>query len=48
MYKKTLDLDDIYVLRYNKNLKRGCSHEYEKRLHEKRLQLLAKELKKGI
>ena len=44
----TIDLDDIHVIHYNKNIKRGYkyNHEYEKRLHEKRLQLLKKELQK--
>ena len=49
MYKKTFNLDDIHVIHYNKNLKRGYqyNHEYEKRLHEKRLELLKKELLKN-
>ena len=47
-YKKTIDMDDIHVIHYNKNLRRGYEHNhaYEKKLHEKRLQLLKKELQK--
>ena len=50
MYKKTIDLDDIHVIHYNKNLKRGYEYNqvYEKRLHEKKMQLLKKELQQGI
>ena len=50
MYKKTVEMDDIHIIRYNKNIKRGYkyNYEYEKKLHEKKLQLLKNELLKNI
>ena len=49
-YKKTVDMDAIHIFRYKKTCgyKKQNNSEYEKRLHEKRLELLAQELKKGI
>ena len=49
MYKKTIDMDAIHIIHINKNLKRGYiyNHEYEKKLREKRLQLIKNELQKN-
>lgn len=50
MYNKTIDLEDICIFRYKKTLvyKKQDNKTYEKRLHEKRLELLKKELQQGI
>ena len=50
MYNKTVEMDDIHVIHYNKSLKRGYEYnkQYEKKLHEKKLQLLKNELQKNI
>ena len=50
MYKKTVEMDDIHIIHINKGLKRGYkyNYEYEKKLHEKKLQLLKNELLKNI
>ena len=48
MYNKTISMDDIHIIHINKKLKRGCNQAYEKKLHEKKLQLLKNELQKNI
>ena len=50
MYKKTIDLDDIHIFRYKKTCgyKKQNNKAYEDKLHQRRLELLALELKKGI